>query len=514
MLGSLLNLQQLKQIENPKLTIPGLFGVELYPFQKIGVMAAVEVCPRLILGDEVGLGKSIQTIAAIQVLHNLNQLTTRDTLVICPGAAREQWRGFFKAHTALSSMIVETKDNPKNYLKKHFNNLIMSFSTMRSHAHILKEHNLKKIVVDEGLFKNSDGLTFQKLQTLTNKSSRLLILNANQLENNLNETYSHIELIKPGFISKKEFMDRFCKIEVRWFRTKYHTLKSEEKIVGAKSIEALQELKKILSEFYIARTSDDEGINLQLPKKVLKTIYVDLKKSQKEAYVNEIKLFREKKIGAASVLPNLLRICHGKKSEWKKEEKPEIFSSKAEAMITLIKMFGKNQFLFYSTFNDPLLACAKIASSMGVKIGFFTGLQKDSDRQRHFEEFKRGERQALFINNAAQRALNIENCKYLIELNQLYNPTAKTQLEGRIRRLSSKHENVFIFQLIAKNTVEENILALQDKKEELAKYINTDGECPDTLTDDQLEKLLGKRKSLINKESLDDSRDIFESELA
>lgn len=509
-----MNLSQLKKIQNPQLTIPGLFGIELYPFQKIGVMAAVEVCPRMILGDSVGLGKSIQSIASIQVLHNLNQLSTKDTLIVCPGAAKEQWSGFFKDHTALSSVIAETSDNGGKYLNRRFNNLIMSFSTMRSHVNFLKDHPFKKIVVDEGLFKNSEGQTFQALQTLTKKAPRLLILNANQLENCLDETYSHIELIRPGMISKQEFMDRFCKVETKFFRTKYRTLKSITKIVGPKSLEALQELKVLLSEFYIARTPEDAGMEDQLPKKVVKTIYVDLKKSQKVAYLEQLKLFKERKVKPASLLPNLLRICHGKRERWKEEKNPEDFSAKADAFITLINSFNKGPFIFYSTFNDPLLACAKIVTALGWRVGFFTGLQKEVDRQRHLAEFKRGERNALFVNNAAQRALNIETCRYLIELNQLYNPTAREQLEGRVRRLSSKFENVFIYKLIAKNTVEERILELQDKKEELANYINADGECPETLTEEQLEKLLGRRKSLINRESLEDSKEVFETELA
>lgn len=509
-----MNLNQLKQIQNPQLTVPGLFGIDLYPFQKIGAIAAVEVCPRLIIGDQVGLGKTIQSIAAIQILHNLNQLTVNDTLIVCPGAAKEQWKEAFTKHTSLSSVVAETADSSGKYLKRRFNNLIMSFSTMRSHVEFLKDQPFKKIVVDEGLFKNAEGQTFQALHTLVRKIPRLLILNANPLENNLDETYSHIELIQPGLIGKQEFLDRFCEVEIRYYRTKYRTLKSDQKIVGPKSLEALQELKNFMSDFYIARTSDDENINIQLPKKTRKVIYVNLKKAQKEAYVSELKLFKEKKIKPSQLLPNLLRICHGKKEKWKEEKNPEKFSAKADAFITLINSLGKQQFIFYSTFNDPLFACAKIVNSMGKRIGFFTGLQKEEDRQRHLAEFKRGERDALFVNNAAQRALNIENCAHLICLNQLYNPTAREQLEGRIRRLSSKFENVFIYHLIAKNTVEENILELQDKKEELAKYINTDGEAPDDLTDEQMEKLLGRRKSLINRDSLEESKEIFESELA
>lgn len=506
-----MELSQIKSIKSPNLTIPGLHDIELYPFQKVGVMAIWE-CQRLILGDQVGLGKSVQTIASIQLLHNQDKLTVNDCLLVA--SAKEQWQEFFKAYTTLSTTIAETSDHSGNYLKRRFNVLIMNFSTMRTHVELLEKYSFKKIVVDEGLFKNPDGKTFQALSTLTRKAPRLLILNANPLENNLDEAYSHIELCKPGLMTKGQFMDRYCKLETKYFRTKYGTRKEETKIVGIKSIEALKELKKLMSEFHLARTSDDEGINIQLPKKVIKVIYVDLKAVQKKAYLQELKNFKEHKIKASVLLINLLKICQGKKEEWKSVENPEDYSAKAEALKGLVNSLEKQQFVFYSTYLDPLFACAKIIKNMGKKLGFYTGVQKETERNKQFQEFKQGERDALFITNAGQRSLNIENCQNLIEFNQLYNPEARNQLEGRIRRISSKYENIFIYKLIAKNTVEEKILELQDNKEELAKYVNADGEVPDNLTEEQISKLLGTRKSLINKDSLEQTKEVFESELA
>jgi SNF2 family DNA or RNA helicase len=133
---------------------------------------------------------------------------------------------------------------------------------------------------------------------------------------------------------------------------------------------------------------------------------------------------------------------------------------------------------------------------MGKRIGFYTG-QNDSTRDLHFDEFKEGKRDWLFITKAAQRGKNLENCAHMIMLNQLYNASARTQLEGRISRINSKHKNIFIYNLIAAETIEENVLDLLDQREAISGYINEDGDGFKNLTDEQVNKILKSRKSLI-----------------
>lgn len=488
-----MELSQIKSLKSIQLTIPGIYGIELYPFQKVGV-AAIQSTSRLILGDDVGLGKTVQSVSAIQLLHNTEELSRQDTLIICPKAVRPDWYKTIKTHTALTPVIADESDKDCKYLSKKWNALIAGYPTARIRIEQFSKIPWKIIILDEGMFKNADSKTFSAIKQLTDKAQRVLILNATSMEISLAEVFSHIELISPGLISFENFKAKFCNVEKKYFRTKYHTLKCDEKIVGPKSIESLKELKDFMSKFYLKRSYSDVAV--QLPEKIIKNIRVDLLPIQSKAYSEEVKKYQNREIRGADLLYNLLRICDGKLENWKDVPNPEEVSSKGQALMSLVASLGNQQGIVYSTYLDPLLASAKIVKGLGKRIGFFTG-QNDKTRDQHLEEFKNGERDYLFLTKAGQRGINAPNCAHMIMLNQLYNSSARTQLEGRISRINSKHKNIFIYNLIAADTIEENVLDLLDQREAVSSYINEDGDGFKNLTDEQVNKILKSRKSLI-----------------
>jgi SNF2 family DNA or RNA helicase len=457
-------------------------------------VAGIQSTQRLILGDDVGLGKTVQSVAAIQLLHNTEELSRNDTLIISPKAVRSDWYKTIKTHTTLTPLIGDESDQECKYLDRKWNVLIVGHPTARIRVEQFLKIPWRMIVLDEGMFKNSDSKTFGALQQLTNKAQRVLILNATPMEISLGEVYSHIELIAPGLISFEDFKTRFCRVEKKYFRTKYKTLKFKEEIVGPKTIESLREIKDFMSKFYLKRTYSDVAV--QLPEKVIKNIRVDLLPVQKKAYAEEVRKYQQKMIKGSELLYNLLRICDGKLNNWKDEPNPENVSAKGMALMNLVASLGNQQGIIYSTYLDPLLAVAKIVKSMGKRIGFFTG-QNDATRDKHLEEFKAGQRDWMFFTKAAQRGVNAENCAHMIMLNQLFNSSARTQLEGRISRINSKHKNIFIYNFIAADTIEENVLDLLDVRETVSSYINEDGDGFKNLTDEQVNKILKNRKSLI-----------------
>ncbi len=500
-----MNLEQLKQIQNPKLTIPGLYDIELYPFQKLGVMA-IHNTPRLILGDSVGLGKTVQSTSAIQLLHNLDELTTKDVLVVCPKAVRPDWSKTIKNHTALTPLIGDESDKNCQYLKRRWNVLILGFPTVRVRIEQLLKNPFKMIIVDEGLFKNADSKTFSALKQLTDKAHRVLILNATSMEISLAEVYSHIEIIQPGLISFEDFKTRFCKVEKKYFRTVYRTLKFTEKITGFKDLGAAEDLKNFISPFYIKRSYDD--VSVQLPEKVIKNIRVELLPAQKREYTLQISKYKDKQIKGSALCYNLLRICDGKLDNFEKEELPTKVSAKAQAFESLLDSIGNKPIVVYSTYIAPLLAFARVVKASGRKVGFFTGKNEDT-RDAHLEEFKRGERDVLMLTKAGQRGINLENSAHLILINQLFNGSAATQLHGRISRITSKFDHIFVYNLLTVDTIEEEVLNLLEQRGTVSEFINEEGSISE-LNENQVALLLKSRKSLINKESLDHSLEQLE----
>jgi SNF2 family DNA or RNA helicase len=323
--------------------------------------------------------------------------------------------------------------------------------------------------------------------------------------------YAMGQLLYPGFFgSYQNYLDNYAEVETKYFRTKYHTLKENIIILGPKSMDAVEALKHKISNFYLRRSYDE--VEVEMPNEIVKTIPVILKDCQKKEYLDLVTQFHNKKIKGASLLYGLLRICDGKREDWAKVDKPEKVSAKGEALKDLISSFNGDQFIVYSGYLDPLLAGAKIAKSLGLKVGFYTGVNTEN-REEASDSFIDGKIDGLFITKAGARGKNWGNARHIIELNSPYNPSLRHQLRSRIKRADSKHRVVFVYTLVALDTVESNVLKLLERKDALAKYINNDDEI-EGLSDTQIELLLSKRESLINAGSLEESFNSLSAELA
>ena len=502
-------IQQLKLIKNPELTVPSFRGV-LKPFQRIGVTAAF-LHPRIILGDEAGLGKTIQSIATLCLLYDHNKLPNKTTLVVCPNGMKEDWQRAIQKFSPFKAIIGYSEDRNCNFLNQNSNVVITSFNTLLNRAEVLEKHGFQNIIVDEASYvKNTESKTFQALKRLTNKARRVLICNATSIENSVVDAFAMGELIEPGFFGTyQEFLNAYAETEIKYFRTKYRTLKSNTVIVGPKSLESIQVLKQKISKFYLRRSYDE--VEIELPSEVVKNIPVALKECQKKEYLELIKKFKKREIKPASLLYKLLRVCDGKMEDWSKVDKPEKVSAKGEALIDLVNSFNKDQFIVYSTYIDPLMAAAKIVKGMGLRIGFYTGVNTES-REAHSDAFKDGKIDCLLITKAGARGKNWGNARHLVEINTVFNPSLQYQIRCRIKRLDSVHKTVFIYKLFAEDTIEENVLALLERKGALSKYINDNDEL-DKLSEKQIELLLSRKVSLINPESLDYTYETLAGEL-
>jgi SNF2 family DNA or RNA helicase len=496
-----MELSQIRSIKTPELTIPSFKGT-LRNFQKTGVLAAY-LHPRIIIGDDTGLGKTVQSVALLNLLSDQNKLPLNSTLIICPNGMRDDWLAAFKKFTPLKAIIGWTEDRNCKYLSIRNNAVILGYSTILNRMSFLEKHNFQTIIIDEAsTIKNTESKTFQAVKKLIDKASRVVILNATSIENGVQDAYAMGELLETGFFGSYDgFLGTYCETETKYFRTRYHTLKANVIVIGPKSLKAVEALKAKLSKFYFRRSYAD--VEIEMPGEVVRLIPVTLKPEQKKEYAEQTNLFKNRKIKGASLLYKLLRICDGKMEGWSKVDKPEKVSAKGEALLDLANSFNE-PFIVYSTYIDPLLAAAKILTKAGKRIGFYSGINPET-REQHSAEFIAGKRDCLLITKAGARGKNWKEARHLIELNSVYNPSLQHQIRSRIKRMDSLHKTVFIYKLYAENTIEENVLALLDRKGALAKYINEDGTELSGMTDDQVELLLSKRISLINAEKLDEN---------
>lgn len=496
-----MELSQIRSIKTPELTIPSFKG-ELRSFQKLGVLAAY-MHPRIVIGDDTGLGKTVQSVALLTLLSDQNQLPFNTTLIICPNGMREDWKKAFDRFTPLKAVIGWTEDRNCKYLSIRNNACIMGYSTILNRMPFLEKQNFQNIIIDEASYiKNTESKTFNAVKKLTDKAKRVVVLNATSIENGMQDAYAMGELLETGFFGSYDgFIGTYCETEVKYFRTKYKTLKANVIVVGPKSLEAVQALKTKLSKYYLRRSYAD--VEIEMPEEVVRIVPVILKPEQRKEYIEQVNLFRNHKIKGASLLFKLLRICDGKMEDWAKVEHPEKVSAKGEALLDLANSFNE-PFIVYSTYIDPLLAAAKILKNAGKKVGFYSGINPDT-REQHSDEFIAGKRDCLLITKAGARGKNWKEARHMVELNSVYNPSLQHQIRSRIKRMDSMHKTVFVYKLVAEDTIEENVLAHLERKGILAKYVNEEGTELSGLTDDQIEMLLSKRVSLINEDTLNDN---------
>ncbi|VVB51789.1 RNA polymerase-associated protein RapA [uncultured archaeon] len=493
-----MDLTQIRSIKNPELTIPSFKG-ELRAFQKAGVIAAY-LHPRIIIGDDTGLGKTVQSVALLNYLSDLGELPLNKTMVLCSNSMQEDWFRAFKKFTPLKPVIFWTSDRDGKCLHVKNHALVLGYSTLLSRISYLRTVGFQNIIIDEASYiKNVESKTFGAARELVDKANRVVVLNATSIENGLQDAYSMGELLEHGFFGNYEdYIMTYCETEKRYYRTRYHTLKYDLVIKGAKSLQSIRDLKTKLSKYYFRRTYSD--VEIQMPEEVVHTIPVHLKAGQKKEYIEQVELFEKRKIKGSLLLYNLLRICDGKMRRWAEEEDPEKISAKGEAILELVQSFNE-PFIFYSTYLDPLLAVAKILKNAGKKVGFYTGKNKDT-RDRHSDAFKEGKLDCLGITMAGARGKNWPEARHLIEINSVYNPSLEHQIRSRIKRMDSTFKSVCIHKFYAEDTVEENVLAHVKRKGALANYMNENGTGLEHLSDEDVRQLLTMRVSLIDKEAL------------
>ncbi len=493
-----MNLQQIASVKNPELIIPTFRG-ELRPFQKNAVMA-IYSHPRILLAEKTGWGKTVESIAAATFLSDQDLLPPNTCLVVVLNSKREDWKSEFEKFSPLKTIIGYTKDRDCKYLKRRFNVLIISFSTLLARIDQLEKIPWGTIFIDEAAaLKNHEAKAYAATMRLTNKAHRVVLLNATSLENHPGDVFSQINLLEPGFFGTyQNFVDTYCRTEVKFIKTVYGTIKRIETVRGIKSPEALQQLKEKISKFYYQSI----GVEAQMPLSVVKHVPVELKDCQVKEYKDQVALYRSKKIKGSSLLFNLRKICDGKLRDWANEKDPIKTSAKLEALVDLVNTFDE-PFVVYSTYIDQILAIAKTLKDMGKRVGFYTGINMET-REQHVEAFDAGEKDCLILSVSGARGKNFQTARYLIEFNSVYNPELEHQIRSRINRLTSAYKTVFIYKLVAQNTVEDRILNLLRAKGTLSTFVNNEGTDFKDLTEEQISLLLNDRESLINRDRLEE----------
>jgi SNF2 family DNA or RNA helicase len=467
---------------------PPAFRGELRAYQKDG-LGWLEFLQRFgfggCLADDMGLGKTIQVLALLESRRSGgngdSKQVRRPTLVVVPRSLMFHWRSE-AARFAPELKILEHHGAQRRGPGSHFNGydlILTTYGTLTRDAAQLKNLRFDYCILDEAqAVKNSSTLSAKAVRVLN--ADHRLALSGTPVENHLGELWSLFEFLNPGMLGHASVFGR-----------------------GGRNPDAGTRvlLARALRPFILRRTKAQ--VARELPPKTEQTIYCDLEGRERKLYDELRDYYRAKLLknvdsdglnkAKFQVLEALLRLrqaaCHPGLIDKSSVKQP---SAKLEALIEQLEQVLEegHKALVFSQFTSLLAILRDRLDTAKIPYAYLDG--RTRDRQARVEQFQNDGDVKLFLISlkAGGLGLNLHAAEYVYLLDPWWNPAVEAQAIDRAHRIGQTRQ-VFAYRLIARDTVEEKVLELQQSKRDLADaIISADNSLLQNLTREDLELLL------------------------
>ncbi len=477
-------LRNLKEIKSQP--IPQGFTGELRPYQKAGLdwlHFLQEYGFGGILADDMGLGKTIQMLAYLQNQREQAQVTSA-TLLVVPKSLITNWQRE-SANFTPNLRILEYIGGDREKDVSNFDDydvIITTYGTMLRDIEILRNYRFSTVVLDESqAIKNPLAQTSKAARLLNGKHR--LAMTGTPVENNSFELWSQFAFLNPGLLGNLDYFKRdFAKaIESRDGETEANLL------------------RRMVYPFILRRTK--EQVAPELPPRTERIIYTDFEPAQRKLYDATREKYRAQLLGMLDesgmdqtrmqILEGLLRlrqICiHPALVEPTYNKEVAKFEILLETLETLRSEGHKA--LIFSQFVQTLKLLEKEMKAAKMKYTYLDG--KTQKRQERVDKFQNDPSLSFFLISlkAGGVGLNLTAADYVIHLDPWWNPAVEMQATDRAHRIG-QDKPVFVYKFIARDTVEEKILELQERKKALVEQlISSEGSFFKSLTRDDVEVL-------------------------
>lgn len=421
------------------------------------------------LADDMGLGKTIQTLAMLQKVKEDDQLleTHTTSLIIMPTSLIYNWLTEAKKFTPKLRILAHTGTN-RNKDVANFANydiIITTYGVTRVDVDELKNFYFNYIILDESQnIKNPASKSFKAVRSL--KSKHKLILSGTPVENSVSDLWSQLTFLNPGLLGTQAF---FYEEYVQAIEKK----KDEEKA---------RKLQSIIKPFVLRRTK--EQVAAELPPKTEQVIYCDMSEDQaayyektKSAYRNDLLqsmddgTFAQKQVQLLQGLTALRQLAnHPLMIDGEYISDSGKFENVIHTLDNVLK--GGHKVLVFSQFVKHLDIFKKHFEAEHIPFAYLDGSTRN--RGEIVSEFQQNTELKVFLISikAGGVGLNLTQADYVFILDPWWNPAVEQQAIDRTHRIG-QDKKVFIYKFIAKDTVEEKILALQNRKKSLANSLIT-----------------------------------------
>ena len=443
-----------------------------------------------ILADDMGLGKTIQIIS-ILLDYKKNTDESKASIVVSPSSLSLNWKNEIeKFAPELNIKVIRgTAEERKELIQniEKYDLIITSYDLLKRDVELYekKNYNFKFIIADEAQYlKNNNTKNAKAIKTLI--ADTRFALTGTPIENSLAELWSIFDFVMPGYLfSYKEFKSTY-----------------EMAIVRDEDKEAMNKLKMLIEPFVLRRTKKE--VLTELPEKTITVLNNEMEEEQRNIYLsylvqakqelqNEIDTngYERSQIKILAALTRLRQICchPGLFIEDYKEN-----SSKLEQCMEIIEdgVNAGHKILLFSSYTSMFEIIEKQLKEKSIKYFKLTGATKVDERIELVDEFNRDPEIGVFLISlkAGGTGLNLIGADMVIHYDPWWNISAENQATDRAYRIGQKN-NVQVYKLITKDSIEEKIYELQQKKAELT------------------DNMLSTQTTFINKLSREDIMNLF-----
>lgn len=497
-------IRDMKSVADSDYEVPDAMKPILRDYQKTGyrwLCTIAQLGFGGILADDMGLGKTLQIItllehARLEAISKTVDLTDTAShtacpppvsLIVCPSSLVYNWDSEIE-HFApnLKTLLITGTAQERQELLTHYADydvLITSYDMLKRDIASYDNLHFHYQIIDEAQYiKNHRTQAARSVCSI--HSVTRFALTGTPIENRLSEFWSIFEYLMPGFL-----------YPYAYFRSEL-----EQPIVENKDQIAATRLQQLVRPFIMRRLKTD--VLKELPDKLEHAVYAQMTDEQNKLYTaNTLKLqkdleqqsdsmFKTSKIQILAELTKLRQLCCDPSLIYQNYHGG---SAKLDTCIQLIEnaMAGGHKILLFSQFTSMLDVIERRLKAERILYYRLDGSTKSEQRTRLVNAFNENKIPVFLISlKAGGTGLNLTGADIVIHYDPWWNAAAQNQATDRAHRIGQTH-TVTVYKLIARHTIEEKILELQENKKTLSDQIlSEEGVTASQLTKEELLKLL------------------------
>ena len=445
--------EELLEIQQEDVPALDCIKADLYPYQLAGVQFALGRKAALI-GDEMGLGKTLQAIALGVIKKNL--FGFRRILVVTLSSLKEQWKREIERFTEEKAVIVAGSATRRRAMYDADDSLfkITNYEAVLRDVTVISGYRPDLVILDEAQrIKNFNTKTADAVKGIPRRHA--LVLTGTPLENKLEDVYSIIQFLDPYLLSPL------------WHFAADHFMLSRKKkgqILGYRNLDRLHEKLKAI----VIRRRKEEVLQ-DLPEQIVNNYFIELTDKQAEihnGYLAALIPLLNKKfltpMDLRRIQQLLLMMRMTCDSTYLVDRQTNISPKlkELEGILDELVVQSGRKVVIFSEWTTMIFLIGKYLSSAGINFIELTGKVPVNRRQALIDEFTNNPDCKVFLSSdAGGTGLNLQAADCVVNFELPWNPARMNQRIGRVNRIGQQSRCINVVNLIAKNSIEEKILA-------------------------------------------------------